>query len=111
MKRQQLIHFSGLFAVVLLSVGICFRFFGDILSNPGAFLFGAEGDGLKNYFTVAYQAVHGNGWDFKGMLYDFFAKEWHMNCLCCNEDLYAPNKKVMTKIRLYHTRNECQGGY
>jgi hypothetical protein len=71
LKRQQLIHFSGFLAVVLLSVGICFRFYGDILHNPGGYLFGAEGDGLKNYFTVAFQAVHGNGWDFKGMLYPF----------------------------------------
>jgi len=45
------------------------------------------------------------------MLYDFFAREWHMQCGCCEEDLYAPNKKTMTKIRLYHTRNECTGGY
>ena len=49
--------------------------------------------------------------DYKGMLYDFFAKEWHMKTACCGEDLYAPNKKTMTKIRLYHTRNECLGGY
>ena len=49
--------------------------------------------------------------DFKGMMYDFFGQEWHMNCGCCNEDLYAPTKKIMTKIRLYHTRNECTGGY
>ena len=49
--------------------------------------------------------------NFTGMLYDFFAKEWHMKCRCCKEDLYAPNKKTMTKIRLYHTRNECLGGY
>jgi hypothetical protein len=25
--------------------------------------------------------------------------------------LYAPNKKTMNKIRLYHTRNECLNGY
>ncbi len=49
--------------------------------------------------------------DFKGMLYDFLNREWHMSCGCCKENLYAPNKKTMTKIRLYHTRNECQGGY
>ena len=49
--------------------------------------------------------------DYNGMLYDFFAREWHMQCGCCEEDLYAPNKKTMTKIRLYHTRNECTGGY
>jgi hypothetical protein len=25
--------------------------------------------------------------------------------------LYAPSRKIMTKIRLFHTRNECLGGY
>ena len=49
--------------------------------------------------------------DYVGLAYDFFAREWHMRCACCKEDLYAPNKKIMTKIRLYHTRNECLGGY
>lgn len=46
-----------------------------------------------------------------GYRYDFFSGEWDMNCACCNEILTAPNKKTMTKIRLYHTRNECLGGY
>ena len=44
--------------------------------------------------------------DYKGMIYDFFAREWHLKAACCGEDLYAPNKKTMTKIRLYHTRND-----
>jgi len=46
-----------------------------------------------------------------GLKYDFFAKEWYLKTACCGEELYAPNKKTMTKIRLYHTRNECTGGY
>jgi hypothetical protein len=45
------------------------------------------------------------------MRYDFFAKEWYLKTACCGEELYAPNKKTMVKIRLYHTRNECLGGY
>ena len=49
--------------------------------------------------------------NYAGALYDFFAKEWQMKCGCCKEDLYAPTKKILTKIRLYHTRNECTGGY
>jgi hypothetical protein len=49
--------------------------------------------------------------NYKGAVYDFFAREWHMNCACCQEPLYAPTKKTMTKTRLYHTRNVCTGGY
>ena len=45
------------------------------------------------------------------MRYNFFAKEWYAKCACCGEELDAPNKKTMVKIRLYHTRNECLGGY
>ena len=46
-----------------------------------------------------------------GATYDYFAKEWHMKCGCCQEDLYAPTRKSMKKNRLYHTRNICLGGY
>lgn len=49
--------------------------------------------------------------DAKGYKYDFFSGEWEFSCLCCPEILNAPNKKTMTKIRLYHSRNECTGGY
>ena len=48
---------------------------------------------------------------YKGMLHDFFTGEWSMSCGSCNEKLFAPSRKIMTKIRLYHTRNECLGGY
>ena len=46
-----------------------------------------------------------------GLRYDFLSGEWDMKCGCCNEPLSAPTKKIMTKMRLYHTRNECLGGY
>ena len=49
--------------------------------------------------------------NFKGMRYDFFAREWTGQCLACGEELYAPSKKEYTKNRLYHTRNICIGGY
>ena len=29
----------------------------------------------------------------KGLIYDFFAKEWYLKTACCGEELYAPNKK------------------
>jgi hypothetical protein len=46
----------------------------------------------------------------KGYVHDFFTREWSYKC-ACNEILYAPSRKIMTKIRLFHTRNECTGGY
>ena len=47
----------------------------------------------------------------KGMVYDFFTKEWYLKTACCGEELYAPNKKMLTKIRLNHSRNEGLNGY
>ncbi len=49
--------------------------------------------------------------NYVGAMYDFFAREWSMNCGCCNEELFAKTRKMLVKIRLYHTRNECMGGY
>jgi hypothetical protein len=46
-----------------------------------------------------------------GYRYDFFSGEWDTNCGACNELLNAPTRKILTKIRLFHTRNECLGGY
>lgn len=47
----------------------------------------------------------------KGYVHDFFTGEWSYKCSACKDDLYAPSRKIMTKIRLFHTRNECLGGY
>lgn len=58
-------------AVFAAAIGLSFHFYGEILLNPTAYLFSAEGDGLKNYYTVAYQVIHGNGLWFEGMLYPY----------------------------------------
>ena len=47
----------------------------------------------------------------KGYVHDFFTGEWSYRCLTCKDDMSAPSRKIMTKIRLYHSRNECTGGY
>ncbi len=47
----------------------------------------------------------------KGYVHDFFTGEWSYKCLTCKECMSAPSRKIMTKIRLYHSRNECTGGY
>ena len=41
----------------------------------------------------------------KGQVYDFFTGEWSYKCLTCKEAMSAPSRKIMMKIRLYHTRN------
>lgn len=30
--------------------------------------------------------------NYKGMWYDFFAREWNLKSACCGKELYAPNK-------------------
>lgn len=47
----------------------------------------------------------------KYVFYDRSAREWWMNCGCCDEKLYAPSRKTLVRTRLYHTRNICLGGY
>ena len=64
------IFFSAL-AVIVLAIAMCFRFYGDIILHPNEYLFGPSGDGIKNYFTVAYQVIHGEGSWFNGMLHPY----------------------------------------
>jgi len=47
----------------------------------------------------------------KGAVYDFFSGEWSYTCGACKEPLSGPSRKILTKIRLYHSRNECLNGY
>ena len=70
MRFNKHVFFSAL-VVVLLAVLMCFRFFGEMLLHADEFLFGASGDGLKNYFAVAYQIIHGEATWFQGMLYPY----------------------------------------
>ena len=56
-------------AVVVGAIGICFRFFGYIIKDPGNYIFSSSTDGVKNYFTVLYQVLHGEGNHFSGSLF------------------------------------------
>ena len=72
------------------------------------------GDEMPRHYDIPdpFQTFVANKYaNAKGAVYDFFAREWHMKCGCCKEELFAPSRKILTKIRLYHTRNECLGGY
>ncbi|MCH8903048.1 MAG: hypothetical protein IIA45_03940, partial [Bacteroidetes bacterium] len=52
----------------LLIIGIAF---GKILINPNATLFAIGGDGIKNYYTVAYYVQNDSGLHFTGMNYPY----------------------------------------
>jgi len=45
------------------------------------------------------------------MWYDFFGREWQGICASCRKELFAPTRSEFVGNRLYHTRNECGGGY
>ena len=47
----------------------------------------------------------------KYMHYDFFGQEWQGICASCRKELFAPTRADFIANRLYHTRNECGGGY
>lgn len=97
-KFNRQVFFSAL-AVVLLAIGVCFRFFGEIILHPDEFLFGASGDGLKNYFSVAYQVIHGDGLWFNGMLYPYGD---HL--------IFADGQPLLTKILQFFIEPDVSNG-
>ena len=97
-KFNKQVFFSVL-AVVLLAVAVCFRFFGEIILHPDEFLFGPSGDGLKNYFSVAYQVIHGDGLWFNGMLYPYGD---HL--------MFADGQPLLTKILQFFIEPDVSNG-
>jgi len=57
--------------VLLLSTIILFGFFHRVILHPDNYLFGPGGDGLKNYFTLAYYVKYDTGVHFSGMNYPY----------------------------------------
>ncbi len=55
----------------LCTYGILFIALGGFIFEANSRLFNPGGDGIKNYFTFAYQLKHGKGWWFDGMSYPY----------------------------------------
>ena len=98
MRFDKQVFFSAL-TVVLLAMLVCFRFFGEVMLHPGEYLFGAEGDGLKNYFAVAYQVIHGEGMWFNGMLYPYGD---HL--------IFADGQPLLTKVLSWFVEPDVNNG-
>jgi hypothetical protein len=52
--------FIALFSVTALAILFVFTFYGNIIQNPNDHFFSGSEDGLKNYYTYAYQIKHNN---------------------------------------------------
>ena len=98
MRFNKHVFFSAL-VVILLAIIVCFRFFGEVILHPDEFLFGASGDGLKNYFAVAYQVIHGEGTWFNGMLYPYGD---HL--------IFADGQPLLTKVLSYFIEPDVNNG-
>ena len=98
MQFNKHVFFSAL-TVILLAALVCFRFFGEVILHPDEFLFGASGDGLKNYFSVAYQVIHGEGTWFNGMLYPYGD---HL--------IFADGQPLLTKVLSWFIEPEVNNG-
>ncbi|MBK7426540.1 MAG: hypothetical protein IPI60_05670 [Saprospiraceae bacterium] len=70
MKNNVLNKFAELFTLLLASV-VNIWFYGPIYKAPGLVSFVTSGDGLKNYFTLAYYVRNDKGALFTGMNYPF----------------------------------------
>ncbi|HZV69598.1 MAG TPA: hypothetical protein VFG10_08640 [Saprospiraceae bacterium] len=57
--------------VLSLPAVIINGFFSRIIKCPACYLFADEGDGLKNYYTLAWYVQHDKGWHFSGMNYPY----------------------------------------
>lgn len=57
--------------VLLLPAAIIHNHFTNIFKCPSCYLYENTGDGLKNYYTLAYYVQHDHGWHFSGMNYPY----------------------------------------
>lgn len=58
--------------VFMISIGILFFFYSDVLIAPNDYLFSNTGDGIKNYYTYLFHAKHDVSFsEFTGMNYPY----------------------------------------
>jgi len=70
--RAVLIKGRWPFAAFALTLAYMACFWGPVLRAPDAYMFNTDGDGLKNYFTVAWHVKHDSSmFQFEGMNHPF----------------------------------------
>jgi len=70
MKIKSLKNFDVL--IVIASVILLFSFYGSIIIAPNSYMFNNTGDGLKNYYTLAYHVKNDSSFtELEGMNYPY----------------------------------------
>ena len=70
MKLKSLKNFDVL--IVIASLVLIFSFYGKIVFSPNQYMFNDTGDGLKNYYTLAYQVKNDSSFtELGGMNYPY----------------------------------------
>lgn len=67
--------------LVLLMLVFMFSFYGKALMAPNSYLFSADGDGMKNYYTYAYYIKNNTSpADFEGMNFPYHENFMYTDC-------------------------------
>ncbi|HNW88740.1 MAG TPA: hypothetical protein PKN48_03705 [Bacteroidales bacterium] len=67
--------------LLILITAFLYGFYGKIIMNPNAFIFGNSGDGMKNYYTYAYYIQNNNSYtNLEGMNYPYGENFTYTDC-------------------------------
>ena len=65
----RLVHWLGMVGTALAAIIAVWRLFPNVVRHPDAYFFSNAGDGIKNYYVVAYFMKYDSGHRFTGMNY------------------------------------------
>ncbi len=78
LKKKSLVYFVIL---LLLITAFLYGFYGKVIIHPNAFIFGNQGDGMKNYYTYAYYIQNNQSYtNFEGMNYPYGENFTYTDC-------------------------------
>ncbi|HPS28174.1 MAG TPA: hypothetical protein PK269_11250, partial [Bacteroidales bacterium] len=78
LKKKSLVYFVIL---LLLITAFLYGFYGKVIIHPNAFIYGNQGDGMKNYYTYAYYIQNNQSYtNFEGMNYPYGENFTYTDC-------------------------------
>ena len=88
---------QGLLLAFLFGLVWLIGFYGNIIFDPNNHLFSVDGDGIKNYFTYAYQIKHNHSFiNFEGMNYPYGEHFLYTDCHPVSyTHLTLPTKRIV----------------